>query len=286
MVLSDHFWRAEFGGSRDVLGEHVTIHDTSYVIVGVVPDQLDAINDYSNTAFWAPLTPTQMALFTRQDWGVRGVARLKPKVTVERAEALAKMSPVRVPHRLPVVLSREEVARLIECAGNDKYRAALSVAYGAGLRASEVVGLKIGDIDSQRMVLRVDQGKGHRDRFAMLSPVLLQTLRVWWRTAHAQGKLLDGGWLFPGMNRVNPLTPRQLNRAIHAAAQAAGVDKRVSMHTLRHSFATHLLEQKVDIRVIQVLLGHKKLETTALYTQVATEILRQVISPLEGLPPG
>lgn len=208
------------------------------------------------------------------------------EVTVERADALAKMSPVRVPHRLPVILSREEVARLIECAGNDKYRAMLSVAYGAGLRASEVVGLKIGDIDSQRMVLRVDQGKGHRDRFAMLSPVLLQTLRLWWRTAHVQGTLLDGGWLFPGMNRINPLTPRQLNRAIHAAAQAAGIDKRVSMHTLRHSFATHLLEQKVDIRVIQVLLGHKKLETTALYTQVATEILRQVISPLEGLPPG
>jgi len=208
------------------------------------------------------------------------------EVTVERADAIGKMSPVRVPHRLPVILSREEVARLIECAGNDKYRAALSVAYGAGLRVSEVVGLKMGDIDSQRMVLRVDQGKGHRDRFAMLSPVLLQTLRIWWRTAHAQGKLLDGGWLFPGMNRVNPLTPRQLNRAIRAAAQAAGIDKRVSMHTLRHSFATHLLEQKVDIRVIQVLLGHKKLETTALYTQVATEILRQVISPLEGLPPG
>jgi site-specific recombinase XerD len=207
-------------------------------------------------------------------------------VTVGSADAVAKMSPVHVPHKLPVVLSREEVARLIECAGNDKYQAALSVAYGAGLRAGEVVGLKMGDIDSQRMVLRVDQGKGHKDRFAMLSPTLLQKLRIWWRTAHARGQLLDGGWLFPGMNRVNPLTPRQLNRAIHAAAQAAGIDKRVSMHTLRHSFATHLLEQKVDIRVIQVLLGHKKLETTALYAQVATEILRQVISPLEGLPPG
>jgi site-specific recombinase XerD len=207
-------------------------------------------------------------------------------VTVGNAAVVAKMSPVRVPHRLPIVLSREEVARLIECAGNDKYQAALSVAYGAGLRASEVLGLKIGDIDSQRMVLRVDQGKGHKDRFAMLSPALLQKLRIWWRTAHANGQLLDGGWLFPGLNRVNPLTPRQLNRAIRAAAQSAGIDKHVSMHTLRHSFATHLLEQKVDIRVIQVLLGHKKLETTALYAQVATEILRQVISPLESLPPG
>lgn len=208
------------------------------------------------------------------------------EVTADHADALAKTSPVHAPRKLPVVLSRAEAARLIACAGNAKYRAALSVAYGAGLRASEVVGLKIGDIDSQRMVLRVDQGKGHKDRYALLSPVLLETLRVWWRTAHAHGKLLDGGWLFPGINPVNPLTARQLNRAIHAAAQDAGIDKRVSMHTLRHSFATHLLEQKVDIRVIQVLLGHKKLETTALYTHVATEILRQVIGPLEGLPPG
>lgn len=208
------------------------------------------------------------------------------EVTAGHADALVKTHPVRVPQRLPAVLSRAEVARLLACAGNAKYQAALSVAYGAGLRVNEVVHLKISDIDSQRMVLRVDQGKGHKDRYALLSPVLLETLRAWWRTAHAQGKLLDGGWLFPGMNPVNPLTARQLSRAIHAAAQDAGIDKRVSMHTLRHSFATHLLEQKVDIRVIQVLLGHKKLETTALYTHVATELLRQVIGPLEGLPPG
>ena len=140
------------------------------------------------------------------------------------------------------------------------------------------------DIDSHRMVLRVEQGKGRKDRYAMLSPVLLERLRTWWRIAHAQGKLLTGGWLFPGQQPVNPLSTRQLNRAVHAAAAAAEIDKRVSMHTQRHSFATHLLEQKVDIRVIQVLLGHKKLETTALYAQVATEVLREVISPLEGLP--
>ena len=210
-------------------------------------------------------------------------------VTLDRTDAMAKMSAVREPRTLPVVLSREEVARLIESAGNLKYQAALSVAYGAGLRAGEVVALKVGDIDSTRMTLRIEQGKGHKDRYAMLSPLLLERLRAWWRDAHAKGKMLDGGWLFPGQNPINPLSTRQLNRICHAAADAAEIDKRVSMHTLRHSYATHLLEQKVDIRVIQVLLGHKKLETTALYTQVATELLREVVSPLESLrvqPPG
>ena len=207
------------------------------------------------------------------------------EVTLDHGELMYKMQPVRVPRTLPVVLSREEVARLIAAAGNLKHQTALSVAYGAGLRASEVVALKVGDIDSQRMTLRVEQGKGGKDRYAMLSPVLLARLRSWWRVARAQGKMLDGGWLFPGLNPIESLSTRQLNRAVHAAAQAAKIDKRVSMHTLRHCFATHLLEQKVDIRVIQVLLGHKKLETTALYAQVATEILREVVSPLETMPP-
>jgi len=206
-------------------------------------------------------------------------------VTLDRAEAMSRMSSVREPRKLPVVLSREEVARLIDAAGKPKYQAALSVAYGAGLRASEVIALKIGDIDSTRMTLRVEQGKGHKDRYAMLSPVLLERLRAWWRVAHAKGKMLDGGWLFPGQNPVNPMSTRQLNRICHMAAAAAGIDKRVSMHTLRHSYATHLLEQKVDIRIIQVLLGHKKLETTALYAQVATDVLREVVSPLESLRP-
>ena len=207
------------------------------------------------------------------------------EVTLDHPELMAKMQPVHVPRKLPVVLSRDEVARLIAAAGNLKHQTALSVAYGAGLRASEVVALKVGDIDSQRMTLRIEQGKGSKDRYAMLSPVLLERLRTWWRVARAQGKMLDGGWLFPGLNPIDPLSTRQLNRAIHAAAEAAQIDKRVSMHTLRHSFATHLLEQKVDIRVIQVLLGHKKLETTALYAQVATDILREVVSPLETLHP-
>ena len=205
-------------------------------------------------------------------------------VTLDHGELMAKMQPVYMPRTLPVVLSREEAARLIAAARNLKHQTALSVAYGTGLRASEVVALKVGDIDSERMTLRIEQGKGRKDRYAMLPPLLLERLRTWWRVARAQGKMLDGGWLFPGMNPLESLTTRQLNRAIHEAALAAGIDKRVSMHTLRHSFATHLLEQKVDIRVIQVLLGHKKLETTALYAQVATDLLREVISPLERLP--
>ena len=203
--------------------------------------------------------------------------------TLDRPERVAKMQPVHLPRKLPVILSPEEVKRLIAAAGNLKHQTALALAYATGLRVNEVVALKIGDIDSQRMTLRVEQGKGQKDRYALLSPVLLERLRVWWRVARAQGKMLDGGWLFPGQNPVRHLSARQLNRAIHAAADEAGIEKHISMHSLRHAFATHLLEQKVDIRLIQVLLGHKKLETTALYAQVATDILREVVSPLETL---
>ena len=208
-------------------------------------------------------------------------------ITLERPAALKRMSRVRKPQKLPRVLSVDAVARLLAAARNLKHRAALAVAYGAGLRASEVVHLKVADIDSDRMIVRVNQGKGQRDRYAMLSPSLLELLRAWWRQGHAQGKMRPGGWLFPGRNPVNPLSTRQLNHACHAAADAAGLERRVSMHTLRHSFATHLLENKVDIRVIQVLLGHRKLETTARYSHVATRTLSAVTSPLEqlALPP-
>jgi site-specific recombinase XerD len=206
-------------------------------------------------------------------------------VTLGRLELMARMQPVHVPRTLPVILSREEAGRLIAAAKNLKHQTVLSVAYGTGLRASEVVALKVGDIDSQRMTLRIERGKGDKDRYAMLSPVLLERLRTWWKVARAQGKMLDGGWLFPGMNPIESLSTRQLNRIVRDAAEAAQIDKRISMHTLRHSFATHLLEQKVDIRVIQVLLGHKRLDTTALYTQVATDILREVVSPLDTLHP-
>ncbi len=207
-------------------------------------------------------------------------------VTLGRGDAQVGMTTVREPHKLPVVLSPEEVARLLDAAPRLKYRAALSVSYGAGLRASEVVSLKLADIDSERMAIRVEQGKGRKDRYAMLSEPLLHLLRAWWLAAHERGVMLPGGWLFPGQNPVNPLTTRQLNRAFHGARTAAGIDKPVSLHTLRHCFATHLLEQKVDIRVIQVLLGHSKLDTTARYSHLASTTLRAVKSPLDHLSPG
>lgn len=205
------------------------------------------------------------------------------EVTLERAQAMRKVSAVRVEARLPVVLSPEEVARVLQAAPGLKAKAALSLAYGAGLRASEVVGLKISDIDSQRMVIRVEQGKGRKDRYAMLSPSMLEVLRAWYRSARAKGKMLPGGWLFPGQNPVNHLSTRQLNRTFHAAATLAEIDKRISLHSLRHAYATHLLEQKVDIRLIQVLLGHKRLTTTQTYSHVASRVLREVVSPLEHL---
>ncbi|HEX9169274.1 MAG TPA: tyrosine-type recombinase/integrase [Roseiarcus sp.] len=198
-------------------------------------------------------------------------------VTLERPDLVRPLRIVNEPRKAPVVLSQEEVARLLEAAPGLKYKTALSVAYGAGLRVSEVANLKVSDIDSERMTLRVEQGKGQRDRYVMLSPQLLELLRDWWRASRPQV------WLFPGQNPINPMTPRQLNRAVHAAKDLAGIAKRVSPHTLRHSFATHLLEQGVDIRVIQVLLGHAKLETTALYTRVAVNTVRDIKSPLERL---
>ena len=158
----------------------------------------------------------------------------------------------RQPRKLPVVLSVEEVSDLLTAAPGPglKYRAALSISYGAGLRASEVCNLKISDIDSDRMLIHVELGKGQKDRKVMLSPGLLELLRAYWREARPQG------WLFPGKPKINPISPRQLNRAFTSAKSMAGIGKPATLHTLRHSFATHLLEANTDVRVIQVLLGH------------------------------
>jgi integrase/recombinase XerD len=199
------------------------------------------------------------------------------RVTLKRHGIVEHTHFIREPRKLPLVLSPEEVARLLDAAPGLKYKAALSVAYGAGLRATEVVSLKVCDIDSKRMLIRVEQGKGRKDRYVMLSPHLLNLLRAWWKAARPRG------WLFAGRDPAQPMTTRQLNRACHAAVQMAEINKRVSLHTLRHSFATHLLEQNIDVRVIQVLLGHAKLDTTALYTRVATKTISEVMSPLEHI---
>ncbi len=181
------------------------------------------------------------------------------------------------PRKLPIVLSVEEVSDLLTAVPGPglKYRAALSISYGAGLRASEVCNLRVCDIDSDRMLIHVEQGKGHKDRKVMLSPGLLNLLREYWREARPEG------WLFPGKPKINPLSPRQLNRAFTSAKHMAGISKPATLHTMRHSFATHLLEANTDIRVIQVLLGHAKLTTTAQYTHVATKTIRDTVSPFE-----
>lgn len=204
-------------------------------------------------------------------------------VTLKRNDLADAVVSVREPRRLPVVLSPEEVARLIAAAATIKHKAIVSLAYATGLRASEVVSLKVSDIDSDRMIIRVDQGKGKKDRYVMLSPNLLELLRAWWRIARKKGRMDPGQpWLFPGY-RDQHMSARQLHRLVSTAAARAGITKRVGVHTLRHSFATHLLEQKTDIRVIQVLLGHKKLDTTALYTRVALKAIGEITSPLDLL---
>ncbi len=199
--------------------------------------------------------------------------------TLDRPDMERHLTFVREPRKIPVILSPQEIGQLLEAAPGPKYKAAMSAAYSAGLRVSEVVALKVADVDSKRMLLRIEQGKGRKDRLAMLSPRLLDLLRDWYCIVR------PAVWLFPGRDPMLPMTTRQLTRAVHIAARLAEINKRVTPHTLRHSFATHLLEQNIDIRLIQVLLGHVKLETTALYTQVATNVIRAVTSPLDQLTP-
>jgi site-specific recombinase XerD len=203
--------------------------------------------------------------------------------TLDRPDLARRLVRLAHPRTLPVVLSRDEVARLLDATTCLKHQAALSVAYGAGLRVAEVTALKVKDIDSERMLIRVERGKGGRYRNALLSPDLLVLLRQWWRAGRQQGVMHRDGWLFPGQHALKPISTRQLHRIVVEAARAADIAKRVGPHTLRHSFATHLLEDGVDIRVIQVLLGHAKLDNTAFYTKVATRTVRTVTSPLDRL---
>jgi integrase/recombinase XerD len=191
----------------------------------------------------------------------------------------------RAPRKLPTVLGGDEIVRFLESVSSLKARVALTTAYAAGLRVSEVVVLKVSDIDSGRMVMRIEHGKGGKERYAMLSAPLLGILRSYWRLARPPS------YLFPGRAPDKPIEPTVLHAACRSAAAAAGLDKRVSVHVLRHSFATHLLESGVDIRIIQVLLGHENLSTTARYTRVSTQVIGKTASPLDRLtlsvtPPG
>lgn len=198
-------------------------------------------------------------------------------VTLKQADLPERIPYARTPRKLPVVLSADEVVCFLEAVPGLNARAALTTAYAAGLRASEAAGIKVADIDSSRMVIRVEQGKGGRDRYVMLSPQLLGILRSYWRLVRPER------WLFPGRDSEHPIGPTVLHAACRSACAAAGLSKRVTVHTLRHSFATHLLESGTDIRIIQALLGHSSLNTTARYTQVATSTIRATPSPLDRL---
>jgi site-specific recombinase XerD len=210
------------------------------------------------------------------------------RVTLRRHDLAAEVWHIKEPQKLPPVLNPEEVKRVLTLATNLKARAMLTLAYGCGLRASEVVRLRAGDIDSEQMIIRIVQSKGRKDRHVMLPAEVLDLLRQWWKvrpSRHDAGLAPEQRWLFPGRNdRLGlPVTTRQFARLFKDAAKAAGLRKTLSLHTLRHSFATHLLERGTDIRLIQALLGHDKLETTARYTRVATGIIAKIESPLDML---
>jgi integrase/recombinase XerD len=207
----------------------------------------------------------------------RSALRFVYRVTLGRNDVPDAIPPVKQPRSLPVVLSPDEVTRFFTAIRNVKHRAIFMTAYAAGLRVSEVAQLRVTDIDSARMVIRVRQGKGRKDRYVMLSPRLLEILRAYWRAVRPRD------FLFPGASLDRPITTGSIQKVCQRARRAAGMGKQITAHTLRHSFATHLLEAGTDIRIIQVLLGHARLSTTARYTQVATTLIADTTSPLDRL---
>ena len=208
------------------------------------------------------------------------------RVTLRRHDLAAEVWHIKEPERLPPVLSPEQVKRVLTMATSLKARAMLTLAYGCGLRSGEVVRLRAGDIDSEQMIIRIVQSKGRKDRYVMLPPELLKLLRQWWKarpTASNNGVAPEHRLLFPGRGQHQPLTTRQFSRLFKEAAKAAGLRNTVPLHSLRHSFATHLLEGGKSLRVIQAVLGHSKPETTARYSRVAIGLIAKIESPLEGL---
>ena len=208
------------------------------------------------------------------------------RVTLRRLDLAEEIYHIREPQKLPLVMSADEIKRLLAVASSLKTRVLLSLGYGCGLRAREIVRLKVKHIDSAQKIIRIEQSKGRKDRNVMLSDEMLGLLRQWWkaRPRHDAGIPPQERWLFPSRKSARkPITTRHLNRLFHEAADAAGIRKHVTLHSLRHSFATHLLEHDTHIRKIQVLLGHEKLETTARYLHVATGMISAVESPLDRL---
>jgi integrase/recombinase XerD len=209
------------------------------------------------------------------------------RVTLRRLDLAEEVYHIREPQKLPLVMSVDEMKRLLAVGSSLKTRVLLSLGYGCGLRASEIVRLKVKHIDRAQDIIRIEQSKGRKDRNVMLSPEMLDLLRQWWKVRPSRfdaGIPVQERWLFPSRKSAGkPMTTRQLNRLFHEAAGAAGIKKGVTVHTLRHSFATHLLDGGTDIRKIQVLLGHEKLDTTARYLHVATSTLSAVASPLDRL---
>jgi integrase/recombinase XerD len=235
-------------------------------------------------AFQLHLAEAGLSITTRNQTmtGVKFLFR----VTLRRHDLAAEIYHLREPQKVPLVMSRQEVERLLAMARATKTKAMLSLSYGCGMRAGEVVRLRVGDIDSDQNIIRIVQSKGRKDRHVMLPPDVLGLLRQWWKerpTCHDSDVALRERWLFPGRSPWRPLTTRQFGRLFHETAEAAGIKKPVTLHTLRHSFATHLLEAGIDIRKIQALLGHDKLETTARYTRVATGMISEIESPLDVL---
>ena len=207
------------------------------------------------------------------------------RITLRRLDLAAEIYHLREPQKIPQVMSADEARRLLAVASSLKARVMLSLCYGCGLRAGEVIRLKVKHIDSAQRIIRIEQSKGRKDRNVMLSPEMLDLLRQWWKTrvGFDTRTPIQERWLFPGRRPGQPMTCRQLSRLFHEAANGAGIKKSVPLHALRHSFATHLLERGTDIRVIQALLGHDKLDTTARYTRVATGMIANIKSPLDLL---
>lgn len=234
--------------------------------------------------FQLHLAETDLSICTRN--GIMTGVKFLFRVTLRRHDLAGEIYHLREPQKIPIVMSQDEIKRLLAMAGSTKTRAMLSLSYGCGLRAGEVVRLKVGDIDRAQKIIRVVQSKGRKDRHVMLPPEIYNLLRQWWceRVSRYDGDVpKEQRYVFPGRGYHKPLTTRQFGRLFQETIKAADIRKPVTLHSLRHSFATHLLEAGIDIRKIQALLGHDKLETTARYTRVATGMIAEIESPLDLL---